>query len=146
MSQTAPTQETTDEPLPSMRGNWEIEIPVPKDDPRYDALYGLTTLEITFQAPGEHLDRIFGSVNSSPALPSGATSYAIRDGQVSNSPDGNGYFVYFVLRRGSADYTFTGILDSQTRYVQGRTPVFAVAGPGGGAGDGSWSAQAQSGG
>jgi hypothetical protein len=140
MSKNAPRHATNVDSIPSVVGNWEIEIPAPAGNP----LFGLTSIQISYQEHGDAFDRIFGSISSSPPQ---VTSYAIMDGQVTR-PSLDTMSVNFVVRMNGTDYRFTGTLEPGGQDIIGSSPAFPLTDGHGppGHGDGSWSAQAQSGG
>lgn len=126
MSASAPKENsvTVTGSIPSLVGIWELEVGSDSDLPKK-----LTTIQITFQKHGETCDLIFGYVNS---VPPNMSSYAIRDGQVTNNLE-----VFFVVRISGSDYIFNGFVYDEGQKMGAHPDE----------GDpGSWSAQAQSGG
>lgn len=137
MSTTARTQEVTNDPVPSVVGTWDVAWP--PDSPSSQMTL-LTDLQIDYQAPGRSFDRIFGSLSSTQP---NATSYALKGGTITRLSD-TSLFIFFVLRIDSEDHIFEGALTISGESMLGERPKVQFGHDG--MGDGSWSAQAQSGG
>ncbi|MBV9926740.1 MAG: hypothetical protein JOZ96_17105 [Acidobacteria bacterium] len=137
MSTTARTQEVNGDPVPRVVGTWNVAWPT---DSSPSLPTSLTDLRIEYQAPGASFDRIFGSLSSTPP---DVTSYALRDGKINRLSD-TSLLIFFVLRIDGEDHIFEGALSLSGETMLGEKPRVQFGH--GGAGDGSWSAQAQSGG
>lgn len=124
-------------PVPDVVGTWNVTWPT---DSSQSLPTSLTVLQIDYQAPGTSFDQIFGSLSS---MPPNITSYALRDGTITRLND-ESLFVFFVLRVNSEDQTFNGFLSPSGKSMKGKQPT--VPFEDNESGDGSWSAQAQSGG
>jgi hypothetical protein len=137
MSTTARQQEVTADPIPSVVGTWSVAWPT-GSAPSLPS--SLTDLQIDYQAQGTSFDQIFGSLSS---MPPEISSYALRDGKITRLSD-DSLFIFFVLRIDSEDHIFEGSVSISGGSMQGEKPIVQFGNDG--QGDGSWSAQAQSGG